>query len=59
LASLTVARRLKDALRPEVARTIAFDSHPVPAAQLLPLAERVDVVTRALLCTAPASTATP
>jgi hypothetical protein len=49
LPPLTVAVRLKDVLRPAVARAVALGQHPVPAAQLLPLAEGVDVVTQALL----------
>jgi WD40 repeat protein len=49
LPPLTVAVRLKEALRPAVARAVALGPHPIPAAQLLPLAEGVDVVTRALL----------
>jgi hypothetical protein len=49
LPPLAVAARLKDALRPGVARTVALGSDPVPAARLLPLAKGVDAVTRALL----------
>ncbi len=49
LPPLTVAVRLKEALRPAVARALALGPHAIPAAQLLPLTEGVDVVTRALL----------
>jgi hypothetical protein len=49
LPSLTAAARLKDVLRPAVAQAVALGPHSVPAAQLLPLAEGADVVTRALL----------
>jgi dipeptidyl aminopeptidase/acylaminoacyl peptidase len=44
-----VAVRLNEALRPAVARAVALGPHTIPAAQLLPLAEGADVVTRALL----------
>jgi hypothetical protein len=40
---------LKDVLRPPVARAVGLGPHPLPAAQLLPLAVGVDAVTRALL----------
>jgi hypothetical protein len=49
LPSLTVAARLKDALRPAVARAVALGPHSIPVGQLLPLAEGAGVVTRALL----------
>jgi hypothetical protein len=41
--------RLKDALRPAVARAVALGPGAVPAARLLSLAEGVDAVTQALL----------
>jgi hypothetical protein len=47
--SLTVAARLKDPLRPAVARAVALGPDSLPANQLLPMAEGSDVVTRALL----------
>jgi WD40 repeat protein len=49
LPSLAVAVRLKDVLRPAVARAVALGLHSVPVTQLSPLAEGVDAVTRALL----------
>jgi tRNA A-37 threonylcarbamoyl transferase component Bud32 len=49
LPPLAVAVRLKDALRPGAARVVALGPHPIPAAQLLPLAEGVNAVTQALI----------
>jgi WD40 repeat protein len=49
LPPLAVAVRLKDVLRPAVARAVALGPGTVPAARLLSLAEGVDAVTRALL----------
>jgi hypothetical protein len=49
LPSLAIAARLKDTLRPAVARAVAQGLPSVPAGQPLALAEGADVVTRALL----------
>jgi eukaryotic-like serine/threonine-protein kinase len=49
LPPLALSARLKDVLRPQLARVIALGPHSLPAEQLLPLAEGVDVVTRALI----------
>jgi hypothetical protein len=49
LPPMIVAVQLKEILRPAVARAVALGPHSIPAAQLLPLAEGLDTVTRALL----------